>query len=904
MRKWRKWIGILLAVALLCQIHIPSMAAYSAPKDMDLMLAVLSEIGVITLDEEQGFASEGTVTRGKFCEYVGKMLGATPSFSMQYYNDVPREHDCAGYINTMADMGIVSLNEARIFEPDRPIRYAEACKMLLCAMGYGDYAAMQGEQMSNWVTGASEAGISTSVKNTDAITAGEAVEMIFKAMNEPIMVKQVGDGSMAVDKGSNLFAVYHHIYFDKGTVGAAYGAHLERYAMPQEGEAVINGTQFKTTIDLSGFLGTYVEYVYRWDKSEGEGTVFYARRLSDADVMTISSDLVEGFDERAYSLSYMQNKDADRAKKQTLDKNYQIVYNGVPYSGTVSSAIAGFLDGTRRGTVTLTDSDRNGKYDVVIIKNYEIFPQATLDTNNQKIYGGFEKETISYEDADIVRLFETDGTQKELMALSDAVLNVARSQDGKVIEIVVSRDSETFTVKSLRAEDGEAVAEDGTLYTFDKRVMEEYAPNWTAQATVTAYFDMFGYVVRIEPNHDDGYVVGYLLKGENYKESSRDVGARIKVYTRSGSIEQYNFADKVKIDGVSYTMKKQVAGAMNAIPNASSSTKDGEIVYRVAPQIIRYKLNESNQIVALDTTNLTDVEDKDNSLTIRHERASMLNANRVGLDTYWSTSRTALFTIPSLNSNGEIYKNGQWTEPEAKDFSTSVSLTFDNTYTVNTYNYSDDDYYVDIMIVVRNVTTSTPDVLLYTGSGQVWDEEEGSVLATVECMMGGSNTAFKLNPGVEETLTTQDFQYGDLFYVSMDSTGQYATSVKKIFDADTMTYQNSGNPYWYYGDYSPYSNWSYRTGENNRNNLSKMYVLKKRDSAVFGSYEASELASGDYEEIMNLGSVPVTIVYKDRGIVEKGSFNSILSYEEAGDNASLILVEHRLQSAISVIIYQ
>ena len=83
-----------------------------------------------------------------------------------------------------------------------------------------------------------------------------------------------------------------------------------------------------------------------------------------------------------------------------------------------------------------------------------------------------------------------------------------------------------------------------------------------------------------------------------------------------------------------------------------------------------------------------------------------------------------------------------------------------------------------------------------------------------------------------------------------------------------------------------------------------MYVLKKRGDAVYGSYQYSDLKADQYQEIMKIGSIHVTVVDKDREKCEKGTFNSILSYEDVGENVSFILIESRLQSASSVIMYK
>ena len=903
----RKFFGSILVVAMLCQlICVPGMAESSMNADIDMMLATLTEIDVITLDDEQVFDTEATVSRAKFSEYVGKAIKVIPNFSMQYFKDVPREHEQSEYINVLADCGIISLNDAKIFEPDRPIKYSEACKMLLCAMGYEDYAAMEGTSMGNWITVASKADIAITVTNQDAITAAEAIELLFNAMSKPIVVKNLDGKTMSVDTETNLFAKYHDVYFETGVIEATYGAYLERCQMPIKDKAVIGGTEYQTQMDLRHLLGVQVKYVYRWDDVNDEGNVFYAEIRDEEDMLTISSELIDNYDESTNTFYYLQSKDADKIKRQSIEKNLQIIYNGVPYSGTVSSSIAGFLDGTRRGEIILTDSDKNDKFDVLIVKNYEIFPVGTIDTINENIYGGFEKNTIKYSDYEVVKLFDSKGIEKELSDYSDAVLNIARSENGEVMEIVISEETTEITIKSLQVNENEVEDQNGQRYMVDKRVIEQYDSLLMSYKSVKAYFDMFGFIVRIEVGSTDDFLIGYLIKGRSYEDDYGDTAVQFTIYTRDRKIEKYSFAEKVKIDGTSYKMNQKADAALNSLPKSSVYTADGDVIYKISPQIIRYKLNEDKQIIALDTVEfIKEKEDKNNSLVQRHENAALLNSNRVGLDTYWSTTDTAVFKIPSLNSEGQILKNGSYVEPQSKDFGTSVSLDFDHTYTCDTYNYSDTDYYTDIMVVIQEQKNMISDALIFTGTNQVWDEEENVVLTVVECIRSGSEVTYKLNEGVEKQIEQQSLKYGDMFYISLDSSGEYCTEIKKIFDAKTLTFNNAGkNNYWYFGDYSPYSNWSYRTGEDNRNNLSKMHVLKKRGDAVFGSYEKSGLSDGTYEEVILLGAIPVTIIYKDANKYEKGSFNSILSYEEVGAAASLILVENRLQLAKSVIIYQ
>ncbi|MBQ3427817.1 MAG: S-layer homology domain-containing protein [Clostridia bacterium] len=898
----KKIIGCILTAAFLLQMAVmPVYASKKINADLDMMIAVLREIDVLPSSDE-AFDNEAKVSRAQFSEYVGKMLKYTPQFSMQYFNDVPRELEQSGYINVLADMGIISFSENGYFEPDRTIRYAEACKMLLCAMGYGNYSLLRGAPMETYVSVAGERGVGISVKNPEEITAEETVRLIFNAMSESIMVTE--NKETKIDDGTNLFAKYHDVYFDKGRVDAAYGARLEQYKMPIRERVIVSGEDYITTLDLSGMLGQEIEYAYRY--TDNEGTLFYAKIKDPDKTVTVSSSLVESFNESSYSFQYYVSEESTKTKRVSLEKNVQIILNGAPSSANFGTVIQSFIDKTRRGSVTFVDYDNNGRYETAIVKSYEPLPGSTIDTNNENIYGGFEKKTIHYSDYDIIRFIDERGREKDISEISSVVLNIAESENNEVLEIVVTNETSDISIGSVNQTDNKLTSSSGELYNVDKRVMEEYGSTLLSYGTIRVYFDMFGYIVKIETGVSDGYQLGYLINGRSWFEDSKDrYVVRFKVFTRDKKINDYYLTEKVKVDEVSYNLSKNLKGCIYSLPAVSTyGGEDSTESYRVAPQLIRFKLDANGEINAVDSTNVSANEDKDNSLVCRHKDAAMLYANRIGLDTYYSSSETAVFRVPVLNDDGKMNKNGAWSEPSVKDFGTEIGMTFDNTYTVSTYNYSDRSYYTDVIVMHQEQTDKTKSALVYTGKIETYDSEEDTALTAVKCVQGGNETQYTLSEGLEKQLEKQDFKYGDLFYVTLDGAG-YVTTIKKIFDSETKTFIHSvNNDYWYYGEYSPYSNWSYRTGEDNRNEVSKMYVLKKRGDAVYGSYQYSDLKADQYQEIMKIGSIPVTVVDKDREKCEKGTFNSILSYEDVGENVSFILIESRLQSASSVIMYK
>lgn len=343
---------LIMATVLFSFLTVQALSDTDAA-NMEMYIEVLNEVGVITDGEKANFNGEAPVTREQFAEYVGKMLKVNPYVESQYFNDVGKDNEKAGYINVLTDMGIISFNEQRIFEPMREIRYSEGCKMLLCAMGYGEYAKLAGAPMTTWVSVATEVGIDIIPENPDALTSKEVIVMIFKAMTEPVMVRD-GSGS-GVKSDVNLLGQYHRVYEGEGVVLATKGGYLEGFSVQDNENVIVGGEEYVSDVDLKDYLGINVRYYYRG--VDDEYTIIYATPENEEDFVEINAHNIKSFDNGTLSLYYYTDEQTSKTKSEKIARNFQIVYNGAPWAGSLNSAISSFVDGTRRGKVLLSDAD-------------------------------------------------------------------------------------------------------------------------------------------------------------------------------------------------------------------------------------------------------------------------------------------------------------------------------------------------------------------------------------------------------------------------------------------------------------------------------------------------------------------------------------------------------------------
>ncbi len=142
-------------------------------------------LGILS-DSDLSFTAGAKTTRAEFCVWAVKMLGMENSAGSFRYSDVPDDYWAAKYINIACSIKLVSENEE--FNPDMPIQYNEAVKILVNAAGYEMAASQNGGWPSGYLTMASKIGILKGISNKSGeVTRLDAVKMIDNTLDVKIM---------------------------------------------------------------------------------------------------------------------------------------------------------------------------------------------------------------------------------------------------------------------------------------------------------------------------------------------------------------------------------------------------------------------------------------------------------------------------------------------------------------------------------------------------------------------------------------------------------------------------------------------------------------------------------------------------------------------------------------------
>lgn len=152
---------------------------------------VLTKAGVVELSEQ--YDPDSVVTRAEFAQYAAAAINASGKKEMTYFSDVPLSHWAVDSINALVDMKVIDRAADGKFNPEEPITYPQACKILDVITGYKAYADMD-KIMDEYVSVARKAGFGINTASYDQITIAEAVQLIYNAMRTDLMtVISAGD---------------------------------------------------------------------------------------------------------------------------------------------------------------------------------------------------------------------------------------------------------------------------------------------------------------------------------------------------------------------------------------------------------------------------------------------------------------------------------------------------------------------------------------------------------------------------------------------------------------------------------------------------------------------------------------------------------------------------------------
>ena len=731
----RRILAVLLTV---CMLITPAVfATEETAEDNTKYYDVLTGLNIICGYEEFDLGS--TMQRFEFINMVANLYGET-GYSKVESADATEIAHAHGLIHSVEE-----------FNPYAFILYEEAVKIAVCALGYSKLAEYQGGWPQGYLRVANRIDLLTGVEGTLGMpmTKGDLARLLYNTMRTPAMEQTVfGDTfeDYVVTEGVTLLSIYRDIYEVRDRFeGTEYTMLYSRSSL-DKGEVSIGGKTYSYGKSVpDSYFGSTVEAYIR--NTDFKDELICMTKFYPDDTVVIPVGNYVGVNDALTQLEYFDER--DRKIIADLSKSMHVIYNGEFYADYTK------VDFTLTdGSIMLTDSDDDNKYDVVQITAYDNMYVATVSATGRAVTGEFEYTgalnllELNEDETDAkIRYLAPDGTPLTFDSIAPKqVLSVAQSKatSEPVWTIYISDTTVEGTVSTRK--DTNKLLVDGVEYTLADSYLEanangeELARLNIMGQKVLLYLDTFGKVAAAEIIGENRLHYAYATRMGKDGRWTPDV--KIRVFESDGVWREYSFADKVTWNG--YIEKAE--DVYTALCGGG----------RLTPQLIGFELNSKSQISRLETgvfSGDTDRLIQGTDVTGMYTTTNRSFNWRVFLD----SEETLVWIIPDDIDNEAAFSIG-----------THAYFAHVETYTITPYNL--DEYKFAPMVVVEegeayfNTIKDTATLYIYLDTYTTMDTE-GNEVQTIACSGGATG---EVEFAVSESCTIPTLNRGDGIKISVN----------------------------------------------------------------------------------------------------------------------------------------
>lgn len=586
-----------MLASLLCQT-----AAFAAFSDVDdtntyrKAITTLSKLSVIDGYTDGTFKPDGEITRAEFTKLIVFLLSyqdlAYGSFD---FTDVDESHWARNYIQTAYNIGIIAGMGNGTFVPDAPVTYEQALKMVVCMLGYDAFAQAQtqteeGAWAEKYIKQANALNLTKNISGTDyknGASRGMIAQLLYNALEIEIYEN---NGFNWEKTEKTLMNDYLKVKELKGTLVGAEDYITEncKNELLENQMAILTNAGETVTIDFSGFtqnvtdiskyLGNTITVFYRQRNANDEKTLVM---IDDETTKNSQTDITY---KNLHSFSGTTLKYYDSSKKTVTvklkEKDLTVRYNGKIVSAdetvnlinpdtkqeeyfTRQEALEKWLTHdsgyTIYGDVKLTDNSSDGTIDMVQINDYDVMvAYAAPNTSDYRITDKLVTGSFLILDpqaADYTYTITKDNAQVPVTSISaNDVILYAKSLDGSVYSLLVSKNSVKGTITSINS-NGSQMTIEGNTYDVSEKcasyIEEKDGKTLKAGVSGTFYLDALG--TAVFGTLEQTAVAPYAYITNAFIDRDEGGKAYITMYASNmtGSASSYPVKDKVKFNGSS-----------------------------------------------------------------------------------------------------------------------------------------------------------------------------------------------------------------------------------------------------------------------------------------------------------------------------------------------------------------
>lgn len=657
-------------------------AAPSSDNYYNEAIGLLSALGIFEGYEDGSFQPDSTITRAEMSAVILRTLHTTASTKYTgIFTDVTDSHWAADTVQAAYNAGIINGIGDGTFNPDGNVTYDQAVKMIVCALNYGQYAQAQGGYPTGYMLVASMKDVEVT-KNAkgevgQAATRGTVAKMIYNALNADYPTVTGMEGGMpkyTTQDGKTLASEMHKVYWTEGVLTATPLKTIDASVTPTSEQIVIDGDVYtnKLKANAEDLVAKYVKvYYYDEDNNGSDMEAIYAYPVASKNkTVTVEAKDVNELRNLQSNvrgeIEYEDEKGSTKTYKTVASPI--LVLNGQLFNEANEDMTIYDEDGNDTnqdytveeylkpevGTITLSDFDADGYYDVVMVEKYKT---VVVTSASEKLVAGKFGMKIDVDTSgdDVIVSVKKDGEEVKARNLKKmdiaTVLETINNEGDRVINIDVCTKTVTGAITTLDTEkDRTYIEADGQKFEVDKKAIDDI--NVGSESTL--YLDKFGRVAYIESTAG-----GKLSGNEKYGwlmsvyESEDGEDLEIKLYSQDGKVVTAKAAGNLRYVGnvageyTSTTLKTKDATDRRALRTAAkaldSQIKVDGTDYPV--KLVKYSTNSAGEMNMLAMPTIDAAQTNGVVVSTTNFRSQMSSANVVAGQYSISTS-TVEFTVP------------------------------------------------------------------------------------------------------------------------------------------------------------------------------------------------------------------------------------------------------------------
>lgn len=608
--------------------------------------AMLKALGFADGVNEYEFMPEDMLSRAALAQLTAKIICLPDrGTGERVFSDVPKEHWASAAVAALYGQGIIQGDETGQFNPNAPVTYTDAAKMLVCALGY----TSEIEKLGGYPNGVRAAAVRLGILNgnedgVEPITRGAAALMICSALKaEPFRQTLFGENS-EFKRGETLLSAYHQIDTVGGIVTSVGGMSIVSESIADKSEIIIDGIRYECKDNYDILLGRNVEAYVKDDK------LLYAESKNST-ICEISAD------------RYLYIKDGkvyyddggDKPRSVNVTANTRIVYNG-RYKDRIGTA-----DGLEinSGSISFIKNGGNSA-DTIIIWDYKNYITANSAPLSKGVTNRLDGRVFNVSDTadrlDITVYGENCGLEDAYVRRND-VISAALSKDGTIMRIAVTNTFVSGIFSSVN-DDEIKVGDYSVKLANDFRYIGD-RPKIGAE--VRLFTDINGRAFSAEA--EGTYTYAYLQSAGDTDAFGGSVALRL--IAEDGATVVYTADESTRLNGTAHK-----TADIAALPS----------------QLIRFKINKGKISEILTSGEATELELDFSSSSCKYYGGQLC----VFVSKYQLEAGTPVFVIPEDEKQFDEYK------VKSRDW-----LNTDFEYNVKLYNISE-EYSVGAAVIYMN----------------------------------------------------------------------------------------------------------------------------------------------------------------------------------------------------------